>query len=105
MKVLRDILRQCRVLDTMHVTKEEMHRPLKHVIVGKKVVLLDFERARYDEFPKNVTQFCQFLISGVFSHTLVEKEISFDKEKMMPLLKRYKADQSKKNFKHIARLL
>jgi release factor glutamine methyltransferase len=59
--VLREVFRQCRVLDELNVDKEEMHHPVKHVIVSKKSVsLIDFERCHYSTKPKNVTQFCQF---------------------------------------------
>ena len=60
--VLLDLLRQCRVMDTLGVTKEEMHHPLKHVLVRDGgVVLIDFERCHSTEKPKNVTQVCQFI--------------------------------------------
>lgn len=60
-EVLLSLLDQCRVLDRIGVTKYEMHRPLKHVLVCDGVpVLLDFERCGRRERPKNVTQLCQF---------------------------------------------
>ena len=60
-KVAIEVMGQCRKLDNMHVTKEEMMRPHKHIIIGKKVVLIDFERARIHLKPQNVTQFSEFL--------------------------------------------
>lgn len=104
-RVLLDVLSQCRALDRMHVTKEEMHHPIKHVIVGKKTVLIDFERAHYEEFPKNVTQFCQFLISGNFNSLLGKKGIIIEKEKIIPLLKVYKSEQNEENFRKILKLI
>ncbi len=98
LKVLGEVLQQCRILDTLHVTKEEMHHPLKHIIVGRKTILLDFERAHYDEFPKNVTQFCQFLISSGLSGNLKKKGRNIDREKIIALLKTYKNHQSEDNF-------
>jgi len=63
-RVIGDIFRQCRILDQTGVNKLEMHTPYKHIIVRKgKPVLLDFERCRKTEKPKNVTQFCQFLLT------------------------------------------
>jgi HemK-related putative methylase len=59
--VLNDIIRQLALLDELGINKAEMHRPVKHILVGKKPVLIDFERARYSQKPHNVTQFCQFL--------------------------------------------
>ena len=63
--VLKNVLDQCDVMDCMGVSKEEMHRPLKHIVVkGKKVVMLDFERVHYTKKVHNVTQFVQFLVSN-----------------------------------------
>jgi len=61
-KACKEILRQSRVLDKMQVNKQEMTRPYKHAIIdGKKVTLIDFERARKTPDPHNVTQFCQYI--------------------------------------------
>ncbi len=105
LKVLGEVLRQCRILDKLHVTKEEMHHPLKHIIVGRKTVLLDFERAHYDEFPKNVTQFCQFLVSGNFNSLLKGKGVVLERESLIELLKEYKKSQSEENFGKIDRAI
>ncbi|MBS3164639.1 methyltransferase [Candidatus Woesearchaeota archaeon] len=61
-RIIRDVLRQLLVLDSLGVNKEEMHWPVKHVIVRRsRPVLIDFERCRRTLRPKNVTQFLQFL--------------------------------------------
>lgn len=63
-KVLFNVLLQCFNLDKLGVNKEEMHHPVKHIIVkGNTAVLLDFERMHNTHKPKNVTQFVQFLCS------------------------------------------
>ncbi len=108
--VLKEVFDQCYTLDSMRINKEEMHHPYKHIIVSRsgkktaqvtKVTLIDFERARYTEDPHNVTQFCQYLISGNLSRILVKKSIVIDKAKMISLAKKYKAEPSKKNFQDI----
>ncbi|HDR53712.1 MAG TPA: hypothetical protein ENN60_03545 [archaeon] len=49
-------------LDGLGIQKEEAHRPDKHFIhTPQGVRLLDFERARKNERPSNVTQFVNFL--------------------------------------------
>jgi len=57
------LLDQCYSMDKLMVNKEEMHHPLKHVIVTNvgNPVLLDFERCSNTEKPKNVTQFIEFI--------------------------------------------
>lgn len=60
--VIRSVLRQCRVMDTLGINKFEMTNPHKHIIVkGRRAVLIDFERCIHAPRPKNVTQFCEFL--------------------------------------------
>ena len=61
--VLKEVLRQCYVLDKLGISKEEFHRPIKHVMISEdlKVTLLDFERCHNSEKPNNVSQFCTFL--------------------------------------------
>jgi len=62
--VLKNVLHQCITLDQHKITKEEMHRPYKHLIINQnKPVMIDFERSHYSEAPKNVTQFCQYIAS------------------------------------------
>lgn len=103
-KVLKDILNQLLILDELKVDKEEMHHPVKHVIVSKnKPFLIDFERCHYSQHPKNITQFCQFLMG--ISETLKSKGIFIKKPEMMELAKVYKNNQSKQNFRKIADLI
>ena len=92
--VLIKILKQCRVLDKLKINKLEMHHPLKHIFVKKnKVTMIDFERAYFTKKPKNVTQFCQFLMRN--------KNLELNKEKVINSLKEYKTDQSEQNFEKV----
>lgn len=61
-KVILDVFDQMYILDSLGINKEEMHHPLKHILVNDdKPVLLDFERCHPSKKPKNVTQFVQFI--------------------------------------------
>ena len=61
-KVLKEIENQCKILDKLKINKEEMHKPIKNIIVKKnKPILIDFERCHYTQRPKNLNQFKQFL--------------------------------------------
>lgn len=95
LKVAKEIFRQCRILDNLHMNKEEMHHPLKHIIIGKRVVMIDFERCRYSKKPQNVTQFAQFLVSCRFK---------VDKLKLKKLLQDYKKNYSDLSYKKIVGL-
>lgn len=105
-KILKNILNQMYVLDKLKIDKEEMHHPLKHVIVSKnKPYLIDFERTHHAQNPKNVTQFCQFLMSGYASGILDKKKIKIDKEKIINLAKIYKINQTLQNFRNIVQVI
>ena len=93
-KILKDLLRQCRVLDTLKVNKYEMHHPLKHALVRKnKIILIDFERCKRTEKPKNVTQVCQFIAQ------------SFNCKEILKKAKKYKETYSEKEFQEIIKCL
>ena len=90
--ILKKVLEQCFVLDQLKIDKEEMHHPLKHVIVKyPQVTLIDFERMHQVESPHNVTQFIQFV-------TVIRK---LDQKKMIELAKEYKAAMTKANLNKI----
>jgi len=93
-KVIKNILKQCRTLDKLKINKLEFTRPIKHIFVkNNKATLIDFERCYKTDNPKNVTQFCQFLISN----KLMKKDLK--------TIKTYKEKQTDKNFKEILKLV
>jgi len=102
-RVLLDVMQQCRALDVLKITKEEMHNPYKHVVVGKKIALVDFERAHKNPFPQNVTQFCQYVIRN--TELLHAKGSSFDKKELMSLAQQYKKEQTDAHFNTIKKFL
>ena len=97
------MLRQCRVLDKLAINKEEMQNPYKHVIVGKKVSLLDFERARFTSKPHNVTQFMQYVMRN---HSLFHfKGINFRKHDLILLSRSYKHREDDKHYNNIKKFI
>lgn len=94
-KIIAEVLRQCFIMDGLGVNKEEMHRPIKHIVINKKnkLTLIDFERCYKTERPHNVTQFGVFLMKNKLVN-----------EKMLGLLKEYKREISKKVFNRILKL-
>ena len=85
--MLLNVIDQLFKLDELRISKEEMHHPVKHILIGKRVVMIDFERAHHTPKPQNITQFCQFLIelTGVF----MEKGIVIDKDEIIELARNY----------------
>lgn len=93
-KVLKNVFDQCFIMDELRINKEEMHRPLKHILVDyPDVRMIDFERVYYTFNPHNVTQFVQF----------VSNILKLDKKKMRVLSQRYKQEMTIKNLKAIVR--
>lgn len=90
----KKILMQCFILDKAGINKQEMTRPLKHAIVGKKVTLIDFERARKTESAHNVTQMCQFIGNHLGN-----------KKKWIELGREYSENRSESVVKKMLRLL
>lgn len=92
--ILLKILKQCRVLDKLHINKYELTNPYKHIIIrDKKPVMIDFERCRYSELPKNVTQFCQFITSKKIMILLKRKGINIKENSLRKVLEDYKKKQ------------
>lgn len=87
-KILKEVLQQCSVLDKLKINKEEMHHPLKHVLIHKSIVLIDFERAHKSKSVKNVTQFLQFIRSN--AKDLNKKGFSVSKDKILEISQNYK---------------
>ena len=100
-RVIKDVLKQMNELDKLKINKEEMHHPLKHVVIkNKKPILLDFERCYYSKKPHNVTQFVQFVIK-------LNKEFKLDlnKKKLIEVSKKYKKEYSERYYKEIIKLI
>lgn len=97
----REILDQCHVLDKLHVNKFEMHHPTKHILLKsgkpsrKTVVMIDFERCRWTEKPKNVTQFAQFL----------QRYEPYAGKQVDNILRHYKRTHAEKEYNHLLAVL
>ncbi len=105
--IILNVMMQCRQLDKMGLNKEEMHHPYKHVIITKdcKAVLVDFERCRNTQDPKNVSQFCQYLTHGRMAHLLEDKGISINEKEMRKAAKQYKKKFDENGFEKIIDIL
>ena len=60
--------------------------------------MIDFERCYETKNPKNVTQFCNFLMFN-------KESFNFNNKKLILLLKEYKNKQTEKNYKQIRNLI
>ena len=102
--VLRKVFRQMYKMDNLGINKEEMHHPVKHVLVEKgKPILIDFERCNYTEKLHNVTQFSQFIMS--MKDTLKEKGIQINKKEIIKQAKTYSHDMNWNNFNKLVKVV
>lgn len=104
-RVLKIIMNKCRKLDQLKINKEEMHKPTKHIIIGKKIKLIDFERCFETKKPHNVTQFSNFILSKKVQSILKPKGYDINAKKVIPYLKAYKKDYSKKSYENLLKIL
>ena len=104
-KVLQVIFQQCYVMDKLQVNKEEMHHPLKHIIVDKNcnATLIDFERCYKTEKPHNVTQFADFV--GKHQLLLAKKGFIFTLKELREAAGKYKEKYDAKEFERILKLM
>ncbi|KYK26339.1 hypothetical protein AYK26_05085 [Euryarchaeota archaeon SM23-78] len=104
-KVLKQVLEQCRTMDLMGINKKELTNPYKDILVTKqnKAVMIDFERCRESKKPKNVTQFLQYIARN--KEVLAQKGIEIDKKKLIKLGKEYKEKRDKQSFDKIIRFI
>jgi len=99
LNVLKEVFKQCRTMDKLKINKLEMHNPWKHVIIGKKAKMIDFERCYNTENPKNVTQFGQFLLRK--KENLRSKCVKINRKNFINLLKQYKTNKTNKTFNQV----
>ena len=60
--IVTELFSQMYQMDKLKINKMEMHHPIKHIIVREnKPVLIDFERCKVTQNPKNVSQFVEYL--------------------------------------------
>ncbi|MBW3001897.1 methyltransferase [Candidatus Woesearchaeota archaeon] len=102
-RVFKNVFNKCFKMDQLGINKEEMHHPVKHVIIGKSVKLIDFERARKTKDPKNVSQFCQFVMS--LKPVLEKKGFKINKNEIISSAKEYKQDFKTQRFKKVLKTI
>jgi len=104
---IRKILEDCYRLDQIGFDHGELSNISKHVIVGKtKSTIIDFESSSTNRKPSNVTSITQafFIGSGIAKKAQkIYKNPS--KEEIIDILKQYKEEKSRENFKKLLKIL
>ncbi|MDD9953128.1 MAG: methylated-DNA--[protein]-cysteine S-methyltransferase [Candidatus Woesearchaeota archaeon] len=104
--LLKKILAQCRVLDELGISKLEMTRPHKHIIVrANEPIQIDFDRATKTTKPKNVTQLCQWLTGSTMRPVLEAKGIFLPRQQLLDHAKTYKDTYTQEAYMQLAQLI
>ena len=104
-KNLKKIFDECRLLDKLKIDKKELTNPYKHILIGRNPVMIDFERARFSENPKNISQFSQFLMSNKIYEILIKKGIKINNSKLINAVKKYKKSYDEKDYNSILKAI
>ena len=104
--VIKKVLEDCYNLDKIHLDHGELSHIHKHVIVGKSISIIDFESASVNRRVSNVTSATQSIFIGSGISKLVKKIIKEShRGKLIISLRKYKGEQSRKNFEAILDVL
>ena len=103
---MKKVLEDCYKLDKSGFDHGELSSISKHIIIGKKVTMIDFESSSTKRRVSNVTSATQ----GIFIGSGISKKINQiyklpRKDKIISALRNYKNDQSKENFYEILKIL
>jgi putative serine/threonine protein kinase len=106
-KLLMDILNQARKMDLKKINKQELTNPHKDILITNQniPIIIDFERCRFTNKPKNVTQFLQYLTRPFMAKTLNKVNIALSKDEIIVLGELYKQDLSEKQYLNIVSIL
>ncbi len=86
---IEKILDICRTLDRLGIEKQEMNHPDRHIIIGKRIVFVDFERSVLKDKPSNLTQFIVYLN---FKRKII------DRETFVRLMRYYKVNFDERSY-------
>jgi putative serine/threonine protein kinase len=104
--VLGKILLDCYRLDELGLDHGELSYISKHVIVGKKITLIDFESSSIERKVSNVTSATQGLYIGSGLARIIQRAYSVPpKIKIIEALREYKNKRTKESFENILKVL
>jgi len=104
--VIKKVLEDCYKLDMIGLDHGELSRMPKHVIVGKKITIIDFESSSMERRVSNVTSATQaFFIGSGISKTVKHICKVPNKAKIISVLRRYKQNQSRESFESLLNVL
>jgi len=104
--VIKKVLEDCYNLDRIGLDHGELSNITKHVIVGNKTTIIDFESSSTDRRVSNVTSATQaFCIGSRISKMVGGMYKIPKKEKMISALREYKQKQTRDSFEKLLGVL
>ncbi len=104
--IINKILEDCYKLDRIGLDHGELSHIVKHVIVGNKTTIIDFESSSMDRRVSNVTSATQALCIGSGISKIIGCICKIPKkEKMIAVLRRYKQEQTRDSFENLLDVL
>ena len=104
--IIKKILVDCYSLDTIGLDHGELSNLSKHVIVGKKVTIIDFESSSLNRKVSNVTSATQALCIGSGISKIVGHIHNIPKkQKLITALRRYKQEKTRNSFENLLSVL
>ena len=104
--IIKKILEDCYSLDMIGLDHGELSNISKHVIVGKKTTIIDFESSSTGRKVSNVTSATQALCIGSGISKIIGRIYKIPKkEKMISVLREYKQKQTRDSFEKLLDIL
>ncbi len=98
-KILGILLKQCFMLDQLGLDHGQLSNLKKHVIVGRKLVILDFESSSSNRRTSNVTSSSQYLFVGGPISKRVRRFMRLrDYDTIIERLRDYKTNKNEESF-------
>ena len=104
--IIKKTLTDCYKLDKIGLDHGELSNITKHVIVGKKITIIDFESSSTDRKVSNVTSATQALCIGSGISKIIGRVYKIPKkQKMITVLRRYKQEGTRESFENLLSVL
>jgi len=104
--IIKKILEDCYKLDRIGLDHGELSHIVKHVIVGNKTTIIDFESSSMDRRVSNVTSATQALCIGSGISKIIGRVYKIPKkQKMITVLRRYKREGTRESFENLLSVL
>ena len=104
--IIKKILEDCYMMDRIGLDHGELSNLSKHVIIGKRTTIIDFESSSMNRKVSNVTSATQALCIGSgISKTISQVYRIPKKQKMITVLRRYKQEETRDSFENLLSVL